>query len=223
AGWSTTWAGASRWRAQWDRGRASGSSCRGREEASPQPDQQFPSAHLHVRITEARGEPGRAQRDALAVVIHLGPRGQSRDAHARDAVEERVRAGGLGQRLDVRIRLIDGTQLARIVAEAQEPRVQQAAIHVLDVERVEALWPERPRARGLDDDAPARARVELPPALRAPRDNAGRILPRGAFDLRRLAGSEAAASRVARARVERGPEQRVEMLRVIVFESGLPA
>ena len=68
-----------------------------------------------------------------------------RDGYAPDAVEERVRAGGLGQSLDVRTRFSDQAQLRRLVAEAQEPRVQ-AAFHVLDVEGAKPR-PELPAAR----------------------------------------------------------------------------
>src|SRR5690606_3791654 len=133
------------------------------------------------------------------------------------------RAGGFGQRFDIGVCLVHHAQLARIVAEAQESRVEQATVHVLDVERVEALRPERPAARRLDDDAPARARVARMPALRAPRDHGGRALPRRAVDRRRLAGFETTAARIARARIESGPEQRVEVVRVVFLERRLPA
>src|SRR5690606_21001664 len=113
------------------------------------------------------------------------------------------------ERLDVGALLVDRAKLAGVVAEAQEARVQQAAVDALDVERIEALRPERPAVRRLDDDAPARARVERAAALLAHCDDRGRILPRGALDPRRLAGLEAAAPRAARPCRGRLAEQRV--------------
>src|SRR5678810_521141 len=80
---------------------------------------------------------------------------------AGDAVEERMRAGALGEDGNVGVVAVERLHLAPIVSEHNPARVQQSAVDALQVGRIELLGPQRVLRIGFDDDAIARLRGEL--------------------------------------------------------------
>jgi hypothetical protein len=75
-----------------------------------------------------------------------------------------MRADPFTECLDVDIAAVHRLDLSRVITGAEEPRVQQAALDALDIERVESLWPEWVPIGRLNDHAPPLPGIEgLPP------------------------------------------------------------